>query len=76
MGGRARWPWLSAAIGRRSSRRLGYLTAIGLAFVDPLISIAIYVVIAAAWLVPDPRIERQHIAEHRAPDKDRPEAND
>lgn len=43
---------------------LGYFAAIGLAFVHPLISIAIYVLIAAAWLVPDPRIERQHQAEH------------
>ena len=42
----------------------GYLAAIGLAFVHPLIAIAIYVLIAAAWLVPDPRIERQHKAEH------------
>ena len=38
---------------------VGYLSAIGLAFVDPRISIAIYVLIAASWLVPDPRIERQ-----------------
>ena len=44
---------------------LGYAAAIGLAFVDPRISLAIYVPIAIAWLVPDPRIERQHIAEHR-----------
>ena len=44
---------------------IGYLSAIGLAFVDPLISIAIYVLIAAVWFVPDPRIERQHMAEHR-----------
>jgi uncharacterized membrane protein len=44
---------------------VGYLTAIGLAFVDPLISIAIYVVIAAVWFIPDRRIERQHMAEHR-----------
>jgi len=44
---------------------IGYFAAIGLAFVDPRISIAIYILIAAAWLVPDPRIERQHIAEHR-----------
>ena len=43
---------------------LGYLAAIGLAFVDPRISLAIYALIAIAWLVPDPRIERQHIAEH------------
>ena len=50
---------------------IGYLSAIGLAFIDPRISIAIYVMIAASWLVPDPRIERQHIAEHRPdPGKD------
>ena len=50
---------------------LAYGSAIGLAFVDPTIAIAIYVMIAAAWLVPDPRIERQQIAEHRPrPDKD------
>ena len=45
---------------------MGYLTAVGLAFVDPRISIGIYVVIAAAWFIPDPRIERQLKAEHRA----------
>ncbi|MEO8546739.1 MAG: TMEM175 family protein [Sphingomicrobium sp.] len=44
---------------------LGYLSAVGLAFVDPRISIAIYVLVALSWLVPDPRIERQQIAEHR-----------
>lgn len=43
-----------------------YLTGIGLAFVDPRISIAIYVLVAAVWFVPDRRIERQMIAEHRA----------
>ena len=35
-----------------------YLTAIGLAFVAPWISIAIYVLVAALWLVPDRRIEK------------------
>ena len=50
---------------------LAYGAAIGLAFVDPLIAIAIYVIISAAWLVPDPRIERLQIAEHGGrPDKD------
>ena len=57
---------LAKAVGGNLKERLstiGYLVAIGLAFVDPWISIAIYVLIAAAWLVPDPRIERQNVAE-------------
>jgi uncharacterized membrane protein len=37
---------------------VGYGAAIPLAFVDPRISCAIYVVIAVMWLVPDRRIER------------------
>jgi uncharacterized membrane protein len=36
----------------------GYLLAIPLAFASPWISIALYVAIAAMWLVPDRRIER------------------
>ncbi|MGH7118816.1 MAG: TMEM175 family protein [Acetobacteraceae bacterium] len=35
-----------------------YLTGIGLAFVDPRISDAVYVAVALLWLVPDRRIER------------------
>jgi hypothetical protein len=53
---------LAQAIGGDWKAKLsmaGYLSAVGLAFVDPRISIAIYVLIAASWLVPDPRIERQ-----------------
>lgn len=56
---------LAKAVGGNLKERLstiGYLVAIGLAFVDPWISIGIYVLIAAAWLVPDPRIARQHVA--------------
>ena len=34
-----------------------YLTGVGLAFVNPWLSIAIYVLVAAMWLVPDRRIE-------------------
>ena len=59
---------LAKAVGSDFKAKLsaiGYLSAAGLAFVNPWISIAIYVVISASWLVPDPRIERQHIAEHR-----------
>ena len=60
---------LARAVGGDLKAKLsavGYLAGVGLAFVDPRISLAIYVLIAIAWLVPDPRIERQHIAEHRA----------
>ena len=35
-----------------------YAAAIALAFVQPWISIAIYALVAAIWLVPDRRIER------------------
>jgi uncharacterized membrane protein len=34
-----------------------YAAAIPLAFVVPWVSIALYVVVAATWLVPDRRIE-------------------
>jgi len=35
-----------------------YAAAIVLAFVDPWLSIALYVLVAALWLIPDRRIER------------------
>jgi uncharacterized membrane protein len=35
----------------------GYATAIGLAFVAPWVSIALYATVAGMWLVPDRRIE-------------------
>jgi|SRR5579872_5938156 len=35
-----------------------YLAGIGLAFVNPWLSIALYVLVAIIWLVPDRRIER------------------
>jgi uncharacterized membrane protein len=35
-----------------------YLAAIGLAYVVPWISLLIYAVVAAMWLIPDRRIER------------------
>lgn len=41
-----------------------YLLAIGLTLVDPRFSLAIYVVVALMWFVPDPRIERL-LAERR-----------
>ena len=37
----------------------GYTAGIAVAFVAPWVSIALYVVVAATWLVPDRRIERR-----------------
>ena len=36
-----------------------YAIGIALAFVNPWISVTLYIVVAAMWLVPDRRIERQ-----------------
>jgi uncharacterized membrane protein len=36
-----------------------YVLAVPLAFVNQLISDAIYVAVALIWLIPDPRIERR-----------------
>jgi uncharacterized membrane protein len=47
--GRGTKEWLSTA---------GYLSAILLAFVSPLVSVAIYVAVAFLWLVPDRRFAR------------------
>jgi TMEM175 potassium channel family protein len=57
---------LRAAIGRDMKGKLSpllYAAAIPLAFVHPWISDALYVLVAAIWLVPDPRIETR-LAEH------------
>ena len=35
-----------------------YATGIGLAFVQPLISVGLYVLVAAMWFIPDRRVER------------------
>jgi len=39
-----------------------YLTAMALAFVSTWIADAIYVTVALAWIIPDPRIERSGVA--------------
>jgi uncharacterized membrane protein len=52
---------LAIALGRDlkgKSSPVIYVTAILLAFVNPVISLALYVVVAAMWLIPDRRIER------------------
>jgi len=51
---------LAAAIGSDFKGKLSvgcYLSAVPLAFVHPAIAAALYVFVAALWLVPDPRIE-------------------
>ena len=52
---------IARAIGRdlKGWASLGlYATAIVLAFVEPLVSVAIYVLVALIWLIPDRRVER------------------
>jgi uncharacterized membrane protein len=52
---------LAVALGDRTKDRLSivlYLLAIGLAFVNRWIAIAIYAAVALIWLIPDRRIER------------------
>jgi uncharacterized membrane protein len=52
---------LAVAIGRDRKGRLSaiaYLVAVGLAFFEPWVAIAIYVGVAVVWLVPDRRITR------------------
>jgi len=52
---------LARALGRDAKGKLSvvlYAVAIGLAFIHAAISCAIYVLVAAIWLVPDRRIER------------------
>ena len=55
-------PLARAAGGRDAKGALslaGYAAAIGLAFVRPWLADAVFAAIAALWLVPDRRIERQ-----------------
>jgi uncharacterized membrane protein len=52
---------LAHALGKDLKGKLSpllYLTAIGLAFVMPWLSLALYALVAAIWLVPDRRIEK------------------
>ncbi len=52
---------LAAAVGRDLKGRASpvlYAAAIGLAFVSPWIAVAVYVLVALMWLVPDRRVER------------------
>jgi len=54
---------LARAVGARDAKGLfslaAYAAAVPLAFVNAWISVALYVIVALLWLVPDRRIERQ-----------------
>ena len=53
---------LATAVGRDVKGTLSiviYLAAIGLAFVNTWIALALYVLVAIVWLAPDPRIEEK-----------------
>jgi uncharacterized membrane protein len=53
---------LAAAVGSDSKGRMSltlYVLGVALAFIQPWISIALYVAVALMWLVPDRRIESQ-----------------
>lgn len=57
---------LKKAVGHDWKGRLSpvlYVAAIGLAFVSPWVSMAIYVSVALMWIVPDRRIERVLVGE-------------
>jgi uncharacterized membrane protein len=52
---------LASALGNDIKGKISpvlYITGIGLAFVDPWLAIAAYVLVAVIWLVPDRRIEK------------------
>jgi uncharacterized membrane protein len=53
---------VGTAVGRGAKEWVsfgGYVAAVPLAFVSPLIAIAIYVAVAFLWLIPDRRFERR-----------------
>jgi uncharacterized membrane protein len=53
---------LAAALGRDLKGKISpvvYSVAIVIAFVSPAVALALYVVVAAMWLIPDRRIERR-----------------
>jgi uncharacterized membrane protein len=52
---------LASAIGsdlKGKASPLLYLAGVGLAFVAPLLSISLYILVAVMWLIPDRRIEK------------------
>jgi hypothetical protein len=52
---------LARAMGRDIKGKVSlafYAVALGLAFVQPIASVALYVLVAALWFIPDRRVER------------------
>ena len=67
-------PNLAQELGRDMKGKISivaYVLAVPIALVLPLVAVAIYVAIAALWIVPDQRFERSAVAE--AAHHDRPE---
>jgi uncharacterized membrane protein len=65
---------LALAVGRDRKGKLSpvfYLLAIGAAFIEPWVAVALYVLVALMWLVPDRRIERMLEHEGRFPSRAR-----
>jgi uncharacterized membrane protein len=61
---------LAAAVGRDLKGKLSvplYAVAILLTLVSPYLGLAVYVVVAVLWFVPDRRVERQLEAQHVPP---------
>ena len=53
---------LAAAVGHDWKGKMSiviYITAVALAWVNPCISFALYIVVAAIWFIPDKRIEKK-----------------
>jgi uncharacterized membrane protein len=66
---------LAGAIGRDMKGKISpvlYVVGIGLSFVDHWLGIAVFVVVALMWLVPDRRVERAIAAQDTATTADRP----
>jgi uncharacterized membrane protein len=64
---------LAAAIGRDLKGKASpplYLTAIGLSFVSRWLAMAVYVLVALIWLVPDRRVERTIALASRSADSE------
>ena len=68
---------LATALGSDAKGKLSvvlYATAVGLAFLVPLVACGVYVLVALMWLVPDRRIETLLADRHRRRHPDRPTA--
>jgi uncharacterized membrane protein len=58
---------LAVAIGRDYKGKASpilYITGIALTFIDPMLGIAVFVLVALIWLVPDRRIETRVVEDH------------